>query len=99
MNHQDWNIIGWDKTEKKKEKKCKQENSNINFEDNKKIKNTDKSLGQKLIQTRIKKEWSRKQLAQYLNIAETFIIDIENGKKQPSSTILNKVNVFIQQNN
>ena len=90
MDHQDFNIVNIgnpklkNKIPPKKPSHFSQEqsyqNKIENSEDNFTITKISKSLSKQIVDARILKKWTRKEMAIKLNVQETIYADIENGK-------------------
>lgn len=92
-HHQDWEPVVWKK--KKEYTPPQQLNYKKEEDDIKEIKHVDKITAQKIIEARIKKKMTRKQLANFLNIAEKFIEECETCKTRPNEKIMNKIMNFV----
>ena len=99
-HHQDWEPVVWTKRSSPiPSKSVKYDNDPMKklekSTDIEEIKKVDPETSKKIIQARIKKKMTRKQLAQYLSISETFIIDCETCQKRPNEKIMNKIMNFV----
>lgn len=55
----------------------------------------DAAFAKKLVETRVHKQLTRKQLAQLLSIAESILADCETCGVKPSNAIMNKLHNYV----
>lgn len=102
MNHQDFEPVTWTREKDSKKNIIPKKNNNAS-----KLNKIDKSndivplnkvdpiLAKRCTEARIKKNLTRKQLANLLSISETYLNDYENCGKKPDSKIMNKIQNFV----
>jgi putative transcription factor len=104
MEHQDWTTITLRKSEKqikkdsKKEKIRSNKKNNSHYVSNKVFdddfvpsKKVSSKLKTQIINARVKKGWSRKELANKCNLSLGTVREYESGKAIPNHQILNKL--------
>jgi ribosome-binding protein aMBF1 (putative translation factor) len=58
----------------------------------------DAVFAKKIVETRVHKQLTRKQLAQLLSIAESILADCETCGVKPSNAIMNKLHNYVNKN-
>jgi ribosome-binding protein aMBF1 (putative translation factor) len=99
MDHQDWDPIIIKKNTTSTDKKHHQKQGTgqkINDNDEvTKIKFVDKEFSNQVVQARLAKGWTRKQLAQNMMIAETIVADVETGKAVYNGNLVSRFKTFL----
>ena len=99
MNHQDWNQITINKTngpivKEIVERKKNTKNTSVKLDENEEvisIKMVPKEIAQLIINARVSKKLTRKELANNLNLQESIITDIETCKAIYDGNLIVKI--------
>ena len=102
MSHQDWTPVVINKTlnnntEKKPQSTLTNQQKALLSDDGEihKVKYIDRELAQQIIQARVAKGLSRKQLAQALAVQECIVADYENAKAVYNGAMVNRFKTFL----
>lgn len=101
MSHQDWKPVVFDKRQQNKPKggPGRSHASKIEESDDTKVKTFPKDLVKQIIQYRVDKGMNRKQFAQYLNMKEGQLAEIESCKAPHNGALVGRFKRMINNHN
>lgn len=102
LNHQDWKPVVLTKkrtaTVKKQTAPPTHMTKVANATDVVPLIRVDAAFAKRIVETRVHKQLTRKQLAQLLSIAESILADCETGGVKPSNAVMNKLHNYVNKN-